>query len=62
MTRLSRMSEREEFELELERERLRRLRWRRWEQGLLTLSFVIALIASGVNSQGLLNALLRWLS
>lgn len=62
MTRLSQMSDPEELKLELQREQLRKMQWRRWERLILTIGFVAALIASSVSHQGLVTGALRWVA
>jgi len=62
VSRLSNLSNQKDFEVELQRERLRRMQWRRWEQLLLTVGIVVAIVASSMNHPGLVTEALRWLA
>jgi hypothetical protein len=55
------MTDPDEFDAEFRRERLRREKWHRVEQFVLSLALAVAIVASAVDDHGFLNAVLRLL-
>jgi hypothetical protein len=62
MGRLSRMRNPEDFAAELECETIRGLQWGRWGQFLLKVALAVAIVVSGIHSDGVFGAVLRWLT
>jgi hypothetical protein len=59
VSRLSKMTDPDDFDAEFRRERLRRQKWNRVEQFVLSLALAVAIVASSVDDHSLLNAVLR---
>lgn len=62
MTRISDITDRDELEVEFQREELRRRIWHRWGVLLLMIATAIAVVLSSLQSDGLLPTLLRWIA